>query len=168
MVRPTDYHTDFFDVVIGGFHIDILAVYLFIICQYYLLRTSVDQTNENSFSLKKTRNRYLAKAITDADYVDDLMLLSNTPAQAKSLGDSLEQVASGIGLFMIAVSLIRWNHFHFKRHVSKLVNQFIYLDSNISFTERDINIGIGKARTTIDKSIIWTFDFSDKIKWNSF
>ena len=34
----------------------------------------------------------------DADYVDDLVLLGNTPIQAEFLLYSLEQAASGIGL----------------------------------------------------------------------
>ena len=38
-----------------------------------------------------------AETITYADYVDDLALLTNTPAQANSLQQSLEQVARGIG-----------------------------------------------------------------------
>ena len=36
--------------------------------------------------------------MTNADYTDDLALLTNTPAQAESLLHSLEQAARGIGL----------------------------------------------------------------------
>ena len=36
--------------------------------------------------------------MTDANYADYLTLLANTLAQAKSLFDSLEQAAGGIGL----------------------------------------------------------------------
>ena len=36
----------------------------------------------------------------DADYIDDLVLLSNTPAQAESLLQSLEQVARGMGFYV--------------------------------------------------------------------
>ena len=47
----------------------------------------------------------------------------------------------------------------------KLVNQFIYRDSNISSTESAINIHIGKAWTVIDRlSTIWKSDLSDEIK----
>ena len=35
--------------------------------------------------------------MTDADYVDDIALLADTPVQAESLLHSLEQVAGGIG-----------------------------------------------------------------------
>ena len=40
--------------------------------------------------------------MTNADYADDLLLLTNTPAQAESLQDSLEQAASGSGVYMNA------------------------------------------------------------------
>ena len=35
-------------------------------------------------TLKKTRSRYPSENIIDADYADDLALLTNTPAQAES------------------------------------------------------------------------------------
>ena len=51
--------------------------------------------------LKKTRSRrYPTETRTDADYADDLVLLSNTPTKSESLLYSLEQAAGGIGLFL--------------------------------------------------------------------
>ena len=38
--------------------------------------------------------------MADADYIDDLAFLPNTPAQAKSLLSSLEQAAWNIPLYM--------------------------------------------------------------------
>ena len=47
-----------------------------------------------------------------------------------------------------------------------LVDQSVYLDSNISSTESNICIYIGKSVTAMDKwSNIWKFYLSDKIKW---
>ena len=47
----------------------------------------------NDFTLKKTRsNRYPTQTIMDTDCTDDVVLLTNTPTQAKSLLRSLEQV----------------------------------------------------------------------------
>ena len=44
------------------------------------------------------------------------------------------------------------------------VDQFPHLGSYISSTERDVNIGIGKAWTATDRlSTIWKSDLSDKI-----
>ena len=47
---------------------------------------------------KKRSRRYPAKTITDADYADDIALLTNTPNQAETLLHSLERAAAGIGL----------------------------------------------------------------------
>ena len=62
----------------------------------------VDLMKEYVFILKKARRRYLAQTITDGDYTDNIALLANTPTQADSRLDSLEQAASGIGLYVNA------------------------------------------------------------------
>ena len=43
---------------------------------------------ENGFTFKKTRSRYLAETMTNADYRDNLALLTNTPTQAKFILNS--------------------------------------------------------------------------------
>ena len=48
----------------------------------------------------KYARRYLTETIMDADYADDLALLTNIPTQVKSPLDSLEQAARGIGFYM--------------------------------------------------------------------
>ena len=51
----------------------------------------------------------------------------------------------------------------------KLVDQFTYLGSNISSTEREVDKRIGNAWTAINwLTIIWTSDFSEKIKLELF
>ena len=63
----------------------------------------INLIKENGFSLKKEEARswgYPAESVTYADYTDDLMLLANTPAQAESLLQSLEQAAEGISLYV--------------------------------------------------------------------
>ena len=76
-VRSPDGDTEYFDIVAGVLQGDTLAPYLFIICLDYVLRTSIDKIRENGFQLTKRRSkRYPAKTITDADYADDLALLS--------------------------------------------------------------------------------------------
>ena len=51
--------------------------------------------------LENARSRqYLGERILDANYKDDLVLLTNTPAQAKFLLYSLKQAARGIGLYV--------------------------------------------------------------------
>ena len=66
----------------------------------YVRRTSIDKIKENGFELTKKRNRkYPAKVITDADYADDIAILTNAPAQAETL---LHQTAADIGLHVNA------------------------------------------------------------------
>ena len=51
----------------------------------------------------------------------------------------------------------------------KLVDEFIYIGSYISYTERDVNICIGKASSVIIRlSIIYKSNPSHKIKQNFF
>ena len=125
------------------------------------------------FTLKKARNKsYLVESITDADYADDLVLLANTPAPAKSLMHSVEQAAKGIGLFMNSnktVHVSKSKRCHLLIKPLKFINQFIYISSNISSTESNVNICTGKAWSAIDSlTIIWKSDLIDKIKWISF
>ena len=77
-----DGDIDFFDIVASVLEEDTLAPYLFIICIDYVLQTSIDLMKENYFTLKKARSRwYPAQTIMDADYADDIVLLTNTPTQ---------------------------------------------------------------------------------------
>ena len=76
---------------------------MFITCLDWILQTSIDQIKENGFTLKKARSKwYLAETISDADYIDDLVLLTNTSAQDKSQLHSLKQAAGGSSLYMNA------------------------------------------------------------------
>ena len=46
---------------------------------------------DNGFKLTKEKSRrYPAQTVMDADYVDDIAFLANTPTQAKTLLHSLE------------------------------------------------------------------------------
>ena len=93
----------------------------------------------------------------DADYSDDIALLANTPAQAKSLLHSLERAASGIGLHVNADKTDfmcfnqRGNFSTLDGWSLKLVDKFTCLGSNISSTENDINTRLAKAWTAIDR-----------------
>ena len=91
--------TDYFDIVPGVLQVDTLAPYLFIICLGYVLRTNTDKMKDNGFKMaKERRGRDPAQSFTDADYADDIALLTNTPTKAETLLRSLEQPAAGIGL----------------------------------------------------------------------
>ena len=84
--NSVDGDTDNFNIVAGVLQGDTLALYLFIICLDYVLRTSIDKIKENGFKLTKERSwRYPTKTITNADYADDIALLANAPTQTETL-----------------------------------------------------------------------------------
>ena len=131
---------------------------------------------ENGFTLNKAISRRNSKqTITDADHVEDIAILANTPTQAESLMHSLEQVASGIG-FKVNTDKTEYTCFNKKGDVSisnnaslKLVDKFKYLDSSVSSTENNMSVWRAKALTVIDRlSIIWKSKFFRKIKRNFF
>ena len=88
----------------------------------------------------------LTQTIKDTEYTDDIVLMRNTPTQAKSLQHSMEQAAGSIGLHVNA-DKTEYICFNQKGDISplnggtlKLVNKFTYLESSISSTENDINM----------------------------
>ena len=99
MVCLLDGYTDSFGIVAVILQRDTLVPYLFIICVYYILRTSINLIKENDFTLKSaSRKQYPAETITDADYADDRVLLANIQAQAESLQYSVAHVSGSVSL----------------------------------------------------------------------
>ena len=145
-VRSPDGDTEYFDIVAGVLQGDTLAPYLFIICLYYVLRTSIDKIRENGFELTKKRSRrYPAKTITDTDYADDIAIVAITPNQAEALLHRLERAAAGIGLYVNAHKT-EYMCYDQTGEIStldgtplKLVDKFTYLGSSVESTEKDID-----------------------------
>ena len=137
-----------------------------------MLRTSIDKIRENGFELTKKRSRrHPVKIITDADYADDITILTNTPNQAGTLLHSLERAAAGIDLHVNAhkTEYMCYNQTGdittLDGTTLKLVDKFTYLGSSVLSTEKDIDTRVTKARTaTYRLSIIWKSDLTDKIK----
>ena len=64
--------------------------------------------------------------------------------------------------------MARW-HLFLNVKSLKLVDQLIYIDSNISSTESDVNVHIGKVLPAIDTlSTIWKSDLANKLKQEYF
>ena len=82
---------------------------------------------------------------------------------AKSFLNRMEEAARGIGNYVNVDTTV---FLCFKKKEPslsgkplRLLDQFPYLGNNISSTESNVNIYIGKARTVIDRlSIIWKSD----------
>ena len=101
-VRSPDWDTDYVDIVADVLQGNILASCTCIICQNYMLRTSIDLMKENGFKLAKESRRYHAQTIRDADYFDDISNLANSSASTETLLNILEWVAGSIGLHINA------------------------------------------------------------------
>ena len=162
-VCSSDGDTDYFDIVAGVLQGDTLAPYLFIISLDYVLRTSIDEIKENGFKLPKERSRrYPTKTITNTDYANDIAILANTTAQAKTLLHSLEQAAAGIDLHVNAYKM-EYVCFNQTGDIStlngsplELVDKFTYLVSSVSSTETDVNTQLAKAWAAIERLlVIW-------------
>ena len=87
--------------------------------------------------------------MTAADYVDNLILLVHTLAQAESLLDILYQAAGSIGLY---VNANKTEYMYFKQ--KEAISNITYLGSSISTTENDDNICWVKVWNAIDWLLI--------------
>ena len=156
-VRSSDGDTDYFDIAVGVRQGDTSALYLFIICQDYVLRTFIDKIKNNGFKMAKKRSRkYPAQTIMDADYADDRALLAETQLH------SLERAAAGIALHINA-NKTKYVCFNQKGDIStlngsslNLLDKFTYIGSSVSSTETDINTRLAKVWTANDRLlVIW-------------
>ena len=114
---------------------------------------------------KKARSRqYFAKTFTDTDYRDSLLANTLKPNLC-CIAWSRQQEALVSTWTKMKVHVFTQDY----GKLLKLVDQFIYLSSNISSTESSVNIYIDKAWTAIKRLIpIWKSDLLDKMKWKFF
>jgi len=174
MIRSPDGDTDFFEITSGVLQGDTLAPYLFIICLDYVLRKSLDSNKELGFTLCKARSRrYPEVKMTDADYADDLAILSNYITDGSSLLHCLEKAASEVGLYINykKTEFLCYNQYHsgtiksMKNENIKAVQDFTYLGSSIASTKKDIEIRLGKAWSALNKlDVIWKSSLPANLK----
>ena len=125
---------------------------------------------------KELSRRCPAEILTDADFADDLALLSDKIGNAEKLLKILETVAASVGLYMnttktkfIAVNtegtITAQNGCDLEQ-----VNDFNYLGSKIISSENEIQVGIGSAGigsawSALDKlTAIWKSNLNVSIK----
>ena len=125
MTRSPDGDKEFFHILAGVLQGDTLAPFLFVICLDYVLRISVDKCNEYGLTLELARSRrFHTKKITDADYADDLALLSDNSYNAQKLLHILEKSVAFIGLHVDETLNKKFSLF-------KKVEDIVYLGCNI-------------------------------------
>ena len=86
-IRSPDGDTDYFVILAGVLQGDTLAPFLFVIVLDYAMRQAIEGKEEElGFTLFPRQSRRVpAKSITDLDFADDIVLLSNEIEQARSL-----------------------------------------------------------------------------------
>ena len=130
-----------------------MASLLFVLALDYVLM-SLDNNTDLGFTLQPSPGRRNpAKQETDADFADDLAILSNTFPHAEHPLHALEKHAATIGLYVNAKKTEAMNFDQANNIMIKAVNgeplknvdNFVWLGSEISSTEKDIKFRIAKA-----------------------
>ncbi|MCP4493478.1 MAG: hypothetical protein GY820_40160, partial [Gammaproteobacteria bacterium] len=154
-VITDDGLTEAFLILAGVIQEDTLAPYLFIIVIDYIMRTTL-KGRDIGFTLHPRKSRrYPAVKISDVDFADDLALITDSVAEAQKFLDSLEQAASSIGLHLND-DKTKYMEINVKDDDNqsitaasgesiKLVQDFVYLGSRMSSSEKDFMVRKAKA-----------------------
>ena len=176
-VVSSDGDTDIFEIHAGVLQGDTLAPFLFIIVLDYVLRISVDLSNDKGIKIRAPLRRHnRGLFLTDLDFADDLALVSETIQNLENLLHSLETSASQVGLYCnegktefvsssgIVLPLTSLNGVNIK-----LVNDFKYLGSYINSSENDFKIRKSLAWKACNKlNRIWLSNLSNALKLQIF
>ena len=138
------------------------------------MRVSVDSIPENGLLYQPRKSsRYPALYVTDADFADDIALLSDNLKGAQALLSSLESAANCVGLHLNETKTefmpvnIRDNQEikTLSGNILKCVEDYKYLGSHIKNSEKDFNIRKGIAWTACNKlDKIWKSNLDRKFK----
>ena len=142
------------------------------------MRISLDTMSENGYQLRPKRSsRYPAEFLTDADFADDIALISHSLEHTQDLLQSLEQTSNGVGLYLNKTKTKCMNRCLSNNNNPvktlngtslKQVEDYKYLGSYISSSDKDFNTRKGMAWSACnDMHNIWssrlTNDFKIKI-----
>lgn len=175
-VITADGLTAAFRILAGVMQGDTLAPYLFVIVIDYVM-TLVTSNGDMGFTTAPARSRrYPAERVTDADFADDLALLTDTLKDAQEMLDSLEKVAKTVGLTMnesktkyLSINLT----IDEQQEVLKASNgsaiekveDFVYLGSWIASTEHDFFVRKAKAWASCHQmKNVWTSSLRRELK----
>ena len=173
-VLTPDGETEPFDILAGILQGDTLAPFLFIIVIDYVMRTSVDSMKESGLLYQPRKSsRHPALYITDADFADDIALLSDNLAGAQALLSSLESAVNCAGLHLneskteyMPINVRNNQEIRtLSNNILKCVEDYKYLGSHIQNSEKDFNIRKGIAWTACNKmNKIWKSDLARDFK----
>ena len=181
-ILTPDGETEPIDILAGILQGDTLAPFLFILVLDYVLRKSLDVNNSNGLQLHPSKSsRHPAVHLTDADFADDLALISNSIEQAQKLLNALESAANCVGLYLND-SKTEYMHYPSSNssidkliiktvngYILKRVNDYKYLGSFASTSEKDFNARKGMAWSACnDLNKIWTSKLAPRLKLKIF
>ena len=99
-VLSTDEDTEEFEIRAGVLQGDTLAPFLFRTALDYAMRKATKDTQPIGFTLNQSRSRrYPATFVTDVDFADDLVLISQTIEQVQLFLFRVEPAAAELGLY---------------------------------------------------------------------
>ena len=174
-VMTTDGETQAFPTLAGILQGDTLAPFLFIMVVDYIMRVSVDTIAEKGYLLHPRRgSRQPAEYLTDTDFADDIALISQSLEHAQDLLQSLEQASNGVGLYLNETKTECLNRCLSNADLVvktlngaslKMVEDYVYLGSYISSSEKDFSVRKGMAWSACnDMYKIWTSQLPRRIK----
>ena len=171
MITP-DRETDFFEITAGVLQDDTFAPDLDIVALDYALREATKDISAGFMLEKKQFSREPAEYITDADFADDLELISNYLEQAQLLLSRLEMAAEPIGLHENCKKtehmLLNQDETDLKKlsgDLLKQVHNFKHLRSWITDSKNDMEVRIGLAWKVLSKlDKIWKLKLKRKLK----
>ena len=171
MITP-DRETDFFEITTGVLQDDTFAPYLGIVALDYALWEATKDISTGFMLEKKQFSRKPAEYITDADFADDLALISNYMGQAQLLLSRLEMAAEAIRLHenckKTEQMLLNQDDTDLKTlsgDLLKQVHDFKYLGSWIADTKNGTEVRIGVAWKVLSKlDKIWKLKLKRKLK----
>ena len=174
-IMTPDGETKPIEILAGILQGDTLAPFLFIMVLDYVLRKSLDLNNTKGFQICPRRSsRHPAIHLTDADFADDIALISSSVENAQVLLNSLESAANNVGLYLneTKTEYMRCSKSNDCTTVStkkgtllKRVDDYKYLGSFVSSSEKDFNVRKGMAWSACnDLHQIWTSKLDPKIK----
>ena len=171
-VLTPDGEIEFFEVVAGVLQGDTLAPFLFIIALDYALRIAMKEQTFG-FTLEERQSaRKPAKYLTDANFADDIALISNYNHEAQILLQRLEAAGSSIGLHInhAKTEYMRFNQVEadivtMNKKKIKQVKDFKYLGSWIATSKKDMEVRIGLAWKALNKMrTVWKSNLKRSLK----
>ena len=172
-VISPDGDTEFFEILAGVLQGDTLAPFLFVIALDYAMRIATKDTNSIGFKLQRSRSkRHPAILVTDADYADDLALISETIEQSQLFLLRVEAAAAQLGLY---ANEVKTEYMSFNQPDGylitlygkelKRVKDFLYLGSWVETSEKDITTRIAKAWAALSKmDTTWKSNINRELK----